>query len=282
MEATRYLGSHFDDILTNCRLKVSKVSQFNDPFEFRYKCVGEFTRKEAERFIQERLDRDGFIQLLRNINEFRGKNEKEIKHHYEENKAEIIDKILDLIPDAHRQLIDGVAKKADEIIRVICFSRPTQKPLEELLLWSHYARSHSGCRIWINLSLEPLLAINTHEVTYSDELVSVDISDPNVDQNAMPVFRKAFVTKAKCWDYEDEIRVFIHKKFCKSEKVGEVILEYIDISLESLTRIDFGIRFPIEERNTLIESLKENGLSNTKFFQCRLSYDKYAIEYEEV
>ncbi len=282
MEVTRYLGSHLDDILTNSRLKVSKVSQFNDPFEFRYKCVGGFARKDAESFIKERFDREGFIQLLRNINEFRGKNDREIKHHYEENKAEITDKILDLIPEAHRKLIDGVAKKADEIVRVICFSKPTQKPLEELLLWSHYARSHSGCRIWINLSLEPLLATNSKEVTYSDGLVSLDINDPNVEQNAMPVFKKAMVTKAKCWDYEDEIRVFIHKRLCKSEKVEKVILEYIDISLESLTRIDFGIRFPIEERNILINSLKENGLTNTKFFQCRLSYDKYAIEYEEV
>lgn len=282
MEVTRYIGSHLDDILTNCRLKVSKVSQFNDPFELRYKCVGEFTRKEAESFVQERLDRKGFIQLLGNMNEFRGKNEREIKHHYEENKTEIADKILDLIPDAHRKLIDGTAKKADEIVRVICFSKPTQKPLEEILLWSHYARSHSGCRIWINLSVEPLLAINSKEVTYSDKLVSLDISDPNVEQNAMPVLKKAMVTKAKCWDYEDEIRVFIHKKLCKSEKVSGVILEYIDISLVSLTRIDFGIRFPKEERNTLIESLKKDGLSNTKFFQCRLSYDKYAIEYEEL
>ncbi len=69
MEATRYLGSHLGDVLTNSRLKVSRVSQFNDPFEFRYKCVGEITRKVAENFVRGRLEKEGFIQLLRNTNE---------------------------------------------------------------------------------------------------------------------------------------------------------------------------------------------------------------------
>ncbi len=136
MEVTRYLGSHLGDVLTNSRLKISRVSQFNDPFEFRYKCVGEITRKVVEDFMQERLKREGFIQQLRNMNEFRGKNKKEIKQHYQENKVEIIDKLLDSMPVAHRQLLDGVVEKAEETLRVICFSRHTQSELNELLLWS--------------------------------------------------------------------------------------------------------------------------------------------------
>ncbi len=282
MEVTRYLGSHLDDVLTNCRLKVSRVSELNDPFEFRYKCVGSFTREIVEDFLQERLKREGFIQQLIDHKDPREKNEEEIKKHFQENKVEIVNKVLETMPDAHRHLIDDVSKNADKTIRIICFSKPTQNPLDELLLWSHYARSHSGSRIWINLSLEPLLAIKQHEVKYSDELVSLDIRDPNVDMKSEHIYIKALEAKAKCWDYEKEIRVLISKGSCKLEKIGEDVIEYIDISLKSLTRIDFGIRFPIEERNILINSLKENGLTNTKFFQCRLSYDKYVIEYEEL
>ncbi len=282
MEATRYLGSHLEDILKNCRLKVSKVSKLNDPFEFRYKVVGKMTRDAAATFIQRRLEKEGFIQQLRNYDEFRGKSDLDIKHHFQENKTIIEDNVLDTIQEAHKQLIDGAADIADKMFRVICFSKPTQKQLEEILLWSHYTRNHSGFRIWINFSLELVRPIITRDVIYTDDLVSLDINDPDIEQNAMPIFKKAMVTKAKCWDYEDEIRVFIPKDYCKSEKVAGKILEYIDISLESLTRIDFGIRFPIEKRDTLIERLKGKGLSKIKFFQCGLSYDKYAIEYEEV
>lgn len=282
MIVTKYLGSHLEDILTNCRLKVSRVSKLNDPFEFRYKCVGDFTKKEAENFLQERLKRENFIQLLSGSNEFRGKSEEEIKNHFQENKIEIVNKILETMPDAHRQIIDDVSENADKTIRIICFSKPIQKSLDELLLWSHYARSHSGSRIWINLSLEPLLAIKQYEVKYRDDLVSLDISDPNIDLNSEPIFIKALETKAKCWEYEQEIRVLIDKNYCKLEEVAGETLEYINISLESLTRIDFGVWFPEEERNTLIESLRTNGISNIKFFQCKRSYDKYAIEYEGV
>jgi 2-keto-3-deoxy-L-rhamnonate aldolase RhmA len=37
MIVTRYFASHLRDILKNGRLKVSRLSQFNDPFEFRYR-----------------------------------------------------------------------------------------------------------------------------------------------------------------------------------------------------------------------------------------------------
>jgi hypothetical protein len=88
MEVTRYLGSHLDDVLTNCRLKVSKVSKLNDPFEFRYKFAGDFTRKEEEDFLQEWLKREGFIQQLIDNKTPIVKNEEEIKNHFQENKTE--------------------------------------------------------------------------------------------------------------------------------------------------------------------------------------------------
>lgn len=283
MIATRYLGSHLEDILTNRRLKVSRVSKLNDPFEFRYRFVGEMTRDSTAAFIQRRIERGGYIlQQIRNDDRFRGKSDLQIKHYFQKNKAEIGDRLLDTMPVALKQIIDGVADVADEKVRVICFSSPTQKRLEEILLWSHYTQNHSGSRIWINLSLEPLLQVAPRDVIYSDDLISVDINDPDIEQNAMPVFNKAMVTKAKCWNYEDEIRVFIPKEYCRLEEVAGETLEYINISLESLTRIDFGIRFSIEKRDKLIERLKGEGLSKIEFFQCGLSYDEYAIKYEKV
>ena len=56
MIVTRYLGSHLEDILTNCRLKVSRVSKLNDPFEFRYKIVGKLKGDVAVAYYRRRLE----------------------------------------------------------------------------------------------------------------------------------------------------------------------------------------------------------------------------------
>ncbi|MBT6052967.1 MAG: DUF2971 domain-containing protein [Candidatus Scalindua sp.] len=150
------------------------------------------------------------------------------------------------------------------------------------MLWSHYTQNHKGFRIWINLSLIASLPITTCDVIYNDDLLSIDVNDLYSGKDVLPFLKEAMVTKAKCWNYEDEVRAFTSKEYCKLEEVGGKTLEYINISLESVTRIDFGIRFPIEERDKLIERRKVRGLSGIKFFQCGLSYDEYAIEYEEL
>jgi len=260
MIVTRYLGSHLEDILTNCRLKVSRVSNLNDPFEFRYKIVGKLKRNVAAAYYRTRLEKEEFIQQIRNHNKkFRGKSDLEIKHYFQENITTIIDNLLDSVPDSNKQVIDDVTDAADRTVRVICFSNPTQGKLEEILLWSHYTQNHSGFRIWINLSLIASLSFKTCNVIYSDDLISIDINDLYSGMDTVPVLKEAMVTKAKCWDYEDEVRAFVSKEYCKLEEVGEKTLEYLNISLESLTRIDFGIRFPIEKRDKLIERLKGKG-----------------------
>ncbi len=283
MILTRYLGSHLEDILMKSRLKVSKISDLNDPFELRCRFVGEMTRESAETSLLRRIKSGGYAyQQIIKDDRFRGKSYSEIIHSLEKNMANITDYYLDKMPDVRKEIIDNNIVLADKMFRVICFSNSTQKKSEEILLWSHYTKGHSGFRIWINLSLEKLLLNTTRDVIYRDDLLSIDINDPNLEQNAAPVFMEATYTKAKCWEYEDEVRVFIPKESCKLEEGEEEPLEYINISLESLIRIDFGIKFPIEKRDSLIKELKRKGLSNIELFQCGINYDEYALEYEQV
>ncbi len=127
MIVTRYLGSHLEDILTNCRLKVSRVSELNDPFEFRYKIVGKLKRDVAAAYYRRKLEKEEFIQQIRNHNNFRGKSDLEIKHYFQENITTIIDNLLDSVSDSNKQVIDDVTDTADGTVRVICFSKPTQR-----------------------------------------------------------------------------------------------------------------------------------------------------------
>ena len=136
MIVTRYLGSHLEDILTNCRLKVSRVSKLNDPFEFRYKIVGKLKGDVAVAYYRRRLENEEFIRQIRNHNKFRGMSDLGIKHYFQENITTIIDTLLDSETGSNKQVIDDVTDTADGTVRVICFSNPTQKK------WKRYCSGH--------------------------------------------------------------------------------------------------------------------------------------------
>ena len=48
----RYLGSHLEDTVLNQRLKASKPSQFNDPFEFRFKALDDVSGDKLDYYLE--------------------------------------------------------------------------------------------------------------------------------------------------------------------------------------------------------------------------------------
>jgi hypothetical protein len=156
MIVTRYLASHLRDILEHKRLKVSKLSQFNDPFEFRYRHVGDFGRSAAKHPLRARMQTTDFWDSARQAPPLANKSKKKIKQIFKARRKEILDTLVKEMPKSFKELIDQVTKYADATTRIICFSKATQKPLEEILLWSHYTNNHSGVRVWFDLSHEPM------------------------------------------------------------------------------------------------------------------------------
>ena len=48
----RYFGSHAFETLKEAKLKTSRISSFNDPFEFLYVSVGKITSEQAKQFVR--------------------------------------------------------------------------------------------------------------------------------------------------------------------------------------------------------------------------------------
>src|SRR6266478_1619803 len=51
----RYFNSHVFETLKDAKLKTSRISSFNDSFEFLYVIVGKTTPEEAKRYVNSKL-----------------------------------------------------------------------------------------------------------------------------------------------------------------------------------------------------------------------------------
>ena len=106
-----------------------------------------------------------------------------------------------------------------------------------LLMWAHYASSHSGFCIQLLHHDEPFLGRAQkveYSVTYPCIVYPVDSDDAKVD--------KWLLTKADCWKYEAEWRVI--------ERAGPGIYE---LPPDLLTGITFGSRMSEADRAQLRE-----------------------------
>lgn len=105
-------------------------------------------------------------------------------------------RVAALAHDVARELVqDVLAKRA-----LTCFT--TQ--CDNILMWSHYAANHTGiCFRFQQLGRpEPFVGLN---VIYSDERPVADIT--RMSETGHDFLTAAVLTKAKCWEYEQEKRM---------------------------------------------------------------------------
>ena len=139
---------------------------------------------------------------------------------------------------------------------------------DNLLMWGHYAKSYSGLCLEFETRLSPFE--KAKKVTYSAEFPVVSqlkqIKEKASDNGEN---MKIFLTKAKCWDYEKEWRIFHHS-------FGE-----IKYDSASLTGIYFGPKIEIENRKSIISLMKTKN-QNLQFYIGRISDKKYEILFDYV
>lgn len=143
---------------------------------------------------------------------------------------------------------------------VCCFSLSPQSHL----MWSHYADSHKGVCLLYDFPSDYFPQKYQHALNdqfyfvgcakvdygnndYYEWLLNGDLDDPIPNEPVVCAAAKLLVTKAKCWEYEDEARILVSKK------------GYIAYEKKFLKQVIFGLRTPNRQK-ALIRSLlrKEN------------------------
>ncbi len=225
-------------ILLNQELWFGKPAIQNDPFE------GEF--------IIEGFEKEPTIEELKKM--YRIINPRYSK--------EFLDKIEDHIPDQYtliQNYSDFLKKEIKDKFGICSFS----KSYNNILLWSHYADSHSGvCLIFDKDILVPSIKENDNEIEYN-EVIPQNIAPKvkiRITDNGYPFVNNYNVLLSKFEDfkYEDEVRFvkFFNPMFNEDDKRN------LKFDISALKGIIIGEGMTTENMRSIYQLL--NGHLNLK------------------
>jgi len=151
---------------------------------------------------------------------------------------------------------------------------------DNLLMWSHYAESHTGFCIgfdkdvigsiqqnWIRrkrlLSLE--------KITYARKVPKINFFNSMESDRWAKDLVKLLVTKSIDWKYEDEFRLLAWDSTNMA----------IDLSFDSISEIVLGCRISDDNREMLLRTISEIGLK-APVIQASRSKNKYELEFNQI
>jgi hypothetical protein len=269
MRLHRYFESHADTTLKEKRLLLSKISNFNDPFEFAHRFSGEYTVDHAEKDLQEMPD-EGVNVMLSKIEPFQ-----EPEYFQKTSPRRRLAEFFVRMGGSPSVDVCHGHKLADYFFRVCCFSKTDVIPDSEILLWSHYARSHRGVRIEFELDE---ICMPLSEVTYSCHRCAIDFSKAYEGDHTNEILRQAMHTKSMAWDYEKEVRLIRKKDSEPPVPSPDGDLHFLSFDPSWVKSVDFGINCD----GAIIESISEILKLDYPHAPMRKAFhhpEYYAIEY---
>lgn len=230
-------------ILDNSSLNFTPPNSFNDPYDCYLGLISfAVTQKAIDRIKNDRTISDEIkVKMLKDL---------------EENPHEL--------PDALNQITNDLLLKSG----ITCFSLKR----ENMLMWSHYAKKHTGACIEFHsipliesLTNNGKTKVNVNEVTYRSELGTI-----NFHESPKVAVDNLVFTKAEDWSYEKEFRVLL---------VNENGLKSFD--LKTIVSITFGTKCPdsiVSQSKTLLEQ------KNTypKFYKARLAPKQFHLIFDSI
>lgn len=145
-----------------------------------------------------------------------------------------------------------------------------------ILLWSHYAASHTGFVIEFNALYLKNFLINTYglnnqkrlllPVTYSHHYKKVDAFSSDYYR----ALTKAFLTKAKVWSYENEWRIIYYG----AANIKMIIP--LEIMPDLVNCVVLGSKISIQNESKIASILNK---INIPIFKAIQSENKYVMEY---
>lgn len=130
---------------------------------------------------------------------------------------------------------------------IVCYSELNNN----ILMWSHYADNHKG--ICLGFEFNDTNSSGVYPVKYSDDYPNLEFTPEKIW--SLDGMSKIMFQKSDCWAYEKEWRTIVVE--------GNVLHEYKG----TLKEVIFGCRTNKEDRNLIMEILKENKIEFHEAFQ---------------
>jgi hypothetical protein len=173
---------------------------------------------------------------------------------------------------------------------------------DSILMWSHYCYNHKGVCIGLDMDkvmksvppmfgslyLEPFIL----EVQYQDI-----IERPNAYRSARDMFGYQWRTKAKAWEYEQEVRLVMPKpgpmyaaltpEQAKRSKRNEVmdwkeVHHYIPLKGECFESIYFGVNTDPTEKEKIIQYARTKLNPGIRLYQMRVDDNAFRLKAEKI
>ncbi len=247
-------------ILTESELFFSSADSFNDPFDGRLSLdYSNYTEKDWYKGYKFQLQRDNphtnNSKIEKMVQEWMGKKLYKNPHHFKR----------------HKEFVYNRNKKKFGIISLSGTN-------SEILLWSHYAASHTGFCVGFNkekLNDYRISALNKFDflydcfkVEYSKEYPTLDAKKLDDDQNYV---LKPLIIKSDKWVYEKEFRLILINGTNKAMTLGKDIFENIVL----------GAKISQTHRTEIIE-IAQNNFPKINIFQANICEDRYDIELSRI
>lgn len=244
-------ASYLECLLIDGLLFLSAPSMFNDPFE----CKPHFSMSQnSAPALRKHLLTQARKSARRNNIKF--------------NSAAASKTATDLLGDHEvaNNLINHAILKVFRDIRICCFS-PNR---ENLLFWSHYAKSHQGVCIEFDCSYAPMNG--ARKVKYTETYPSVIYPFPSELDSVVPI-----LTKSKEWSYEEEFRISLRE----NNPLFVSGTNYLNLDKGAIKSVTLGACISDEDKDTVMKIANESKFT-PKVFQSKLSTSKFGLVFEEI
>lgn len=193
-----------------------------------------------------------------------------------------IDRAINFVIDKHglrnknvkinyQDILNSVSKDLRDLFFVICLS----ERYDIFLMWSHYAKDHTGyCIEYTIPKTEPFFKM-LYQVNYTTNRNSLSTENINEEKIISLALEKAIF-----WDYEKEWRfvipnVNITNNIPKDKQVSRYYLEFKNY----ISAIYLGSKCQKEHINTVFEEYKN---TSVKIYQMRLAELEYKLIREPI
>jgi hypothetical protein len=230
---------HLRSFIVDSLLYLSARSELNDPFDV----------KSVLHFTKETLHPPSYYKQLSKDQGLTHSKRKEIK-----NRLSSPEKIKNAIQSHLYKAIEGTG-----------FHSFTKRH-RDLLMWSHYADGHRGVCMVFSTAHDIDTFINALPVSYQQSLPVIEYSQ-NIGGDLV---KKAFLTKAKPWKYEDERRIFCPK----------LAKKFLYFDPASLVGLIFGANISTENEAAirgLVDERVAKGLPTLKIYRAFQSENEYRL-----
>lgn len=281
MKLYKYLHPDRIDVLKNRAIRFSPPNAFNDPFEFKPALSGLAPDSYISAYMKENLESMVESELSKLPKHIRSQipNSKfqEFVKLYLKNNSEAFNSVLD---KAKEHFSAALTKTSNELIGVLSL---TEKA-DNLLMWSHYAESHSGYCIGFNSNHSFFDRKRSKDDEFYHlrkvEYLPHRPTKAMIDINGTDIF----LLKSNIWEYEQEWRM------CAVLSDADTIINGIyppvhlfNFPADLVEEVIIGVNAKASLTESILKAIESNvEFSHVKVKQASVSEAEYSLNFNDL